>query len=529
MHKFINFLNTVKYLKFTQIYFRLHYLLRKKLHKVQGFNYPLSTISHTNPLSLHKSLRSEEIYETDKFTFLNLSHKFENKINWNLSEYGKLWTYNLTYFDFLQQKSINKDEGTRLIYDFIDQSTYIKDGLEPFPISLRGMNWIKFITAHEIEDQKINDSLYAQYKILMDNLEYHLLGNHLLENGFSLLFAAYYYQDEEFYTKAKEILTKELKEQILNDGAHFELSPMYHQLMLFRILDCVNLIQNNKWKNKALLKALCNKAEIMLGWLENMTYKKGKIPLFNDSANGIAPTSKQINDYAHTLDVKMKKLKLSDSGYRKIIKYHYEMVIDVGNIGPDYIPGHAHSDTFNFELYVNGDPVIVDTGLSTYESNTRRQVERSTKSHNTVEVDGKNQSEIWGGFKVANRAKIVDLKESSDKIQATHNGYMKNGILHSREFITQEEQIIIIDSIDAKKEHSSVAYIHFHPNINIQLNGNNLICGYITLNCSGNIELIEYDYSPEFNTRIKAQCAKILFHNILETRITIKREKNENN
>ena len=83
--------------------------------------------------------------------------------------------------------------------------------------------------------------------ILLDNLEYHLLGNHLLENGFSLLFGAYYFQDENLYKKAKEILEKELNEQILDDGAHFELSPMYHQLMLFRVLDCINLVKHNQW------------------------------------------------------------------------------------------------------------------------------------------------------------------------------------------------------------------------------------------------------------------------------------------
>ena len=67
----------------------------------------------------------------------------------------------------------------------------------------------------------------------MDNIEYHILGNHLLENGFSLFFGAYYFQDEKFYVKAKKILTDELDEQILEDGAHFELSSMYHQIMLF--------------------------------------------------------------------------------------------------------------------------------------------------------------------------------------------------------------------------------------------------------------------------------------------------------
>jgi hypothetical protein len=419
---------------------------------------------------------------------------------------------------------MSKEKGLELINDFIDQSGSIKDGLEPFPISLRGINWIKFLVQHNIKDKRINDSLFAQYQILMDNLEYHILGNHLLENGFSLLFGAYYFQDEKLYVKAKGILIDELKEQILEDGAHFELSPMYHQIMLFRVLDCINLIQNNSWKNQELLKLLTSKAEAMLGWLNVITFENGDIPLLNDSTNKIAPTTKELNNYALDLKLKSKNLTLSDSGYRKIKNTRYEMIIDIGNIGPDYIPGHAHSDTFNFELYVQNQPVIVDTGLSTYESNHRRQLERSTKSHNTVEVDGENQSEVWGGFRVARRAKIIDLKESIGSIEATHDGYQYKGVLHTRKFFAREDRIIIIDNLETNGQHACVAYFHFYPDINIYIENNELKCKYLNIKFIGSncIELIDYDFSPEFNTKIKAQCAKISFQNKLETEIRIK-------
>ena len=232
MNKYIRLFNTIKYLKFTQIYFRLFYFVRAKFRKISRFKYEFVKESSSTPLNLIDSCEYYSIYKDGEFTILNLSKKFDSKIDWNYSQYGKLWTYNLTYFEYLKER-----EDLSLIYDFIENICSIKDGLEPFPISLRGINWIKFLTKYEIKDKKIDDSLYAQYYILLDNLEYHLLGNHLLENGFSLLFGAYYFQDETLYKKAKEILEKELNEQILDDGAHFELSPMYHQLMLFRLLD----------------------------------------------------------------------------------------------------------------------------------------------------------------------------------------------------------------------------------------------------------------------------------------------------
>ena len=117
---------------------------------------------------------------------------------------------------------------------------------------LWGINWIKFCQ-NSLRNQKIDTKLFNDYNRLYYNLEYHLLGNHLLENAFSLLFASYYFNYDLYYIKSKFLLEK-LNEQILNDGAHYELSPMYHQIILFRILDSINLIKlNKKWKDDNLL------------------------------------------------------------------------------------------------------------------------------------------------------------------------------------------------------------------------------------------------------------------------------------
>jgi len=411
-------------------------------------------------------------------------------------------------------------DGLKLIYDFMEQGLNIKDGLEPFPISLRGINWIKFLSYNEIKDQKIDDSLYAQYQILIDNLEYHLLGNHLLENGFSLLFGAYYFQDENFYAKAKKILTDELDEQILQDGAHFELSPMYHQIMLFRVLDCINLLQNNNGKDQELLGLLKSNAEGMLDWLNAVTFENGNIPLLNDSANNIAPTTEQLNKYASTLQINhqssMIKHQFNESGYRKFQSENYECVADIGHIGPDYIPGHAHADTFNFELYINKKPFIVDTGISTYETNERRTEERSTATHNTVEIDGLNQSEVWGGFRVANRAYVTILHESDNSIKAVHDGYKKRlNTLHEREFIFENESIKIIDEIISDHEHKAFSRIHFHPNID-----EDMIKKHIMFDNS-EYTIKEYQYSPEFNVQINAKVLEILFTKKLEIKVIL--------
>jgi len=446
-----------------------------------------------------------------KFRFLNITKKFDT-IDWNYSENGKLWTYNLTYFEFLSQE--NSEEFRYLIDDFIDNIEVIKDGLEPFPISLRGLNWIKYLIQYEIKDNKINNSLYSQYHLLMSRVEYHLLGNHLLENAFSLLFGAYYFQDKKFYAKSKKILLKELDEQILKDGAHFELSPMYHQLMLYRVLDCINLVKNNDWMNRELLGILTNKAEQMLGWIDIISYRDGSIPLLNDSANGIAPTTQELFAYAKKLELEIKDIELSESGYRKFINDNYEMIVDVGQIGPDYIPGHAHSDTFNFELYVHGKPFIVDTGLSTYENNAQRMSERSTMAHNTVQIENKEQSEVWGGFRVANRAKVLDLKESNNNIKATHDGYKKEKIYHTRKWMCLDNMIVIEDSINKKAE--TIARFHFHPIVTKEEILEKLIFK------TNDFQISTYQYAPKFNTYVEAFLLEIKFEKNLKVEILLK-------
>jgi len=529
MKKIVLLFNTIKYLKLKQLVYRVYYLLRNKYRKLFSIKYPLKICTSCKELSLSSSITMENSYFTNNcFIFLNKKKQFSDKIDWNFSNYGKLWLYNLTYFEYLQQKDISKEEGLRLIDDFIHNSEVIKDGMMPFPISLRGLNWIKFLTYHQINNEKINNALYTQYYILLDNLEYHILGNHLLENAFSLLFGAYYFNDNTLHSKAKKILITELNEQILEDGAHFELTPMYHQLMLFRLLDCINLIQNNlQERDKNFLKFLISKASIMLGWLENITFLDGSIPLCNDSTIDIAPTSDNLYQYAKRLGIKTEKKLLKESGYRKFIASNYESIIDIGDIGPDYIPGHAHADTLSFILYVDNLPFIVDTGISTYENNSIRAFERSTAAHNTVVVDGQNQSQVWDGFRVANRAKIIQLVETDSFVKATHDGYKSRGVLHTRSFTFNDNLITVEDYISSSDEvnkHVVMAFIHFHPDVKVEVNSSYIKCNdcyTIKFTNLVNLELDTYNYPLGYNKYAKASYIKVAFTKNLKMEIKI--------
>lgn len=501
--KVILLFNTLKYLRLKQFYYRIYYFLKNNIFKT---NIKDKTPFIKQKLNWDSGIESLNSYDSGLFTFLNKNHKFNN-LNWNFSNYGKLWTYNLNYFDFLNQKDISKKEGLSLIYDYIKKRDYLIDGLEPYPTSLRIINWIKFISLYSIKDKKIDNILFNHLIILNKNIEYHLLGNHLLENAFSLLFGSYYFKDKNIYKISKKLLLEELEEQILDDGAHFELSPMYHQILLIKVLDCIQLINNNSWQNDNLLDFMKNKAILMLSWLDSITYKNNSIPHINDSAFSITPNLSDIFMYAKKLGIQWTKTKLSISGFRKWNNGYAEIFMDFSIICANYIPGHSHADTFNFEFYYKGQPIIIDMGISTYEKNSRRQLERSTKSHNTICLDNKNSSEVWGGFRVARRAKIINLKEEKNKIIATHDGYKRIGALHTRTFKKLDNKLIIEDQIQSNKSHTIESFLHFHPDCNINIKKNKInINSEITIlySCYKNLLLEDYDYPIGYNKWKKA-------------------------
>ena len=469
----------------------------------------------------------ESYKEFNTFSFINLSHSFDDNIDWNFNQFGKLWTFNLNYFDFLNQEKISKKTSLRLIHDFIKKHSLLKDGKESYPISQRGINWVKFLAQNSIKDASIENTLYHHYRILYRNLEYHLLGNHLLENAFSLLFGAYYFQDELLYFKSKELLQKELDEQILNDGAHFELSPMYHQILFSKLLDCIHLIQlNDFWKSDNLLTFLKSKASLMNSWLQNTTFQNGDIPMVNDSTYNIAPFSSELFSFAKKIGVPNMLKPLSDSGYRKIYSKKYELFIDVGNIGPDYQPGHAHSDTFSFELHVNKLPLFVDTGITTYEKNIKRQNERETASHNTVKINDWEQSEVWGGFRVGKRAKITSLIEKDFYISAKHNGYKKKGFVHERTFKWSDDQITILDTLNKATNDNARSYFHLHSSIDKPIIKNEKVILkdkgiFISFSGYSNIKVVSYELSCGFNISKPAYKIVVDFDHTLTTQIQL--------
>jgi uncharacterized heparinase superfamily protein len=248
--------------------------------------------------------------------------------------------------------------------------------------------------------------------------------------------------------------------------------------------------------------------------------------MLNDATFNIAPNSKKLFTYAKHLGINSQDIPLSDSGYRKINSNNYELLIDIGKAGPSYQPGHAHSDTFNFELIKKGIPIFVDTGISTYEKNFNRQKQRSTYSHNTVKIGSEDQTQVWGGFRVAKRAKITHLTEKTNLIEASHDGYLSDGYNHTRSFLWGEKDLILTDKINKSTSNNAKAFFHLHSSVTKPLvDGNNVILESsgisIEFERASTIEIEEYQLSEGFNKSSLAYKIVVIFDQILKTKISL--------
>lgn len=517
-------IDTVRHLKLTQIYYQIFYRL-KRVKNLNHYDYNSKLYSDFNRLSFTLKNSLAGCAKADRtFYFLNLSHNFPDQIDWNYQGYGKLWNYNLQYFNYLNQDSLNIESKNSWLLEITD---WLNDGrlkLEPYPVSIRIMNMIRYCSSRNGLNPNILSSIYRQTKYLNEHLEYHLLGNHLLENGFAMIMSGYAFDEKAWKIMAEKILFKELDEQILDDGGHFELSPMYHQIILFRTLELIDWYTKVEDQNSRFLEFIQKKAIEMLNWLKNMTFLNGDIPHFNDSAIGIALDSNLLFEYGARLGlIKNVTSELNGSGYRKFSSGIYECIVDVGAVGPSYQPGHSHADALSFVLYVNQTPVIVDTGTSTYQIGEIRSWERSTAAHNTVVIGGVNQSEVWGGFRVGKRAKVKVVDEGDSQLLAEHDGYLNNfGVLHRRSFTFATNKIEILDDIGTC---SGVLSFHFHPDCEVKLLDETTVViegvGRIALDNINNLSLIQYDYANGYNNYIKANKLVVNFKNCVKTSIHV--------
>ena len=472
-----------------------------------------------------------------KLVFLNNVQKVGWPPEFNGDRQPKLWRYNLHYFEYLW--ALEFGQAKAAVLNWIEEHPLRRGnvGWEPYPTSLRLVNWCcvffgKFKRQTEANRQFRNilwRSIFLQAQWLCRHLETHLLGNHLFENGATLLMLGCCFDGasaRRWYRRGMNVLAEEIPEQILADGGHFERSPMYHSRVLYLLLLLESI--GDRKVDELVRPSIIRMQEA----LSNMLHPDGRIALLNDSALGIYNEPRQLIDPVDdlldepasegpasepTCLPKMGPFALPETGYYGIrTKQGHYAICDAGPIGPDYIPGHAHGDVFSFELSLGGHRVIVDSGVYDYQPGEMRRYCRSTGAHNTVEVEGRDQSEFWGAFRVARRGRVRDVvwqpAENGFRLAAWHDGYRRlpGAARHRREFIWHDAQRLEVnDRITADREVAAVARLHLHPSCRVAEVSQNSVqitypAGRFVVRFCGEGVLTREEslYCPEFGKKI---------------------------
>lgn len=407
-------------------------------------------------------------------------------IDWASAAEPKLWRYNLHYFDYLHWPVYATVLKQQLIDSWIaGNPATAGDGWEPYPLSLRVVNWIKAWLQGGLASQPVPghwlDSLATQLAWLERRVEYHLLANHLLKNGKALFFGGLFLAGpdaDRWRRLGLAILLREADEQVLADGGHFERSPMYHGIVLEDLLDVLNLLQLAPGLVDAADQArLTAAATCAQRFMAGITAGDGRIPLFNDAAFGIAPEAAVLLDYGQrVLGIAVpidERICFPDTGYYGYRRGGDSLIVDCGPVGPDYQPGHTHCDTLSYELCVAGQRVVVDTGTHSYGIDALRDQARRTSSHNTVQLDGVEQSEIWGAFRVGRRARPLRATLSAWQdgrllFSGSHDGYrhLPGQPLHERRIVMAAAGCWEIHDLitgNPAGKHQALSCIHLDP------------------------------------------------------------------
>ena len=364
-----------------------------------------------------------------RVTFLYETEQFNWKGVWDVAERTQLWNFNLHYFEFLMAyvkayQETHERKYLKAIETCIDgwiENNPVSrggNGWAAYTISLRIVYWFSclFCLSDELDStfkERMIASLYEQYIYLANHLERDLLANHYFENLKALILCSIAFSDKKMLEKALQEFRRQCKEQILPDGMHFELSPMYHKIILEALLRvAVALRSANKADNRI---ESCIQSMLDVAY----TFEEGleRIPLFNDGGNNVA---KSLDSLLNTANKRFGltpeyKNQLHDSGYYLYKWNDWKLIVDAGATGPKYNAGHAHCDAMSFELFYQGKPVVANCGTYAYQCKERAFF-RSTAAHNTVMIEGVEQSQCWSNFRVGTESEIVKIHAAKDQI-----------------------------------------------------------------------------------------------------------------
>ena len=453
--------------------------------KSQNFNKngDIRYIATLSRLQFLPYLVSESILYKDKKQLDNVYHLLLNWYNDNPYLKSINWKSGIE----ISIRSLNLDLSRALLDRFPEKNQSIKD--------------LKKL---------IDEIQYLNYRFLKNHLSYYSsANNHLLYEliGLFYLTSSYDFQNSKYWTKrASDELRLELIKQTYEDGFTKEQATHYHAEVvnifcmyfsraqaisldftksvidrfqkMFEVLQLFIKDDNNLWNIGD-----SDDGEIIYPYFDmnynlyDSIYKSyGAFFLseFENDLRTIFYQPKKILRFCTNFNSKAKSYSnITKSGYYIFKDKKTHIVFDIGKIGYGALAAHGHADILQILLRNNDEDILVDPG--TYQYNSKHEKWRNyfkgTLSHNTISVNGLDQSKSGGRMMWINKP-VIDLNsyiENMDttEVKATHNGFSQQrlNVLHTRKikFHKNSKKLIIEDFLSApkNKKYSIVFSLNF--------------------------------------------------------------------
>ncbi|HVS08837.1 MAG TPA: alginate lyase family protein [Planctomycetota bacterium] len=349
----------------------------------------------------------------------------------------RLSLLHLHYMEWLE--ALDDDACRRAILDWIEGNPpygrgYWLDAWNAYALSIRCVVWMQQLAARDAlraspAVETILRSLSSQLAFLERNLELDIGGNHLIKDSKALAWGGRFFtgpEAERWSARGAELLARELGEQVLADGMHFERSPAYHDQVLADLLECRTVLPPG-----ALRERLDEKLDSMARVSAELAHPDGFTSLFNDGGLHMARTPRDVLALYGRLRSRDPEPRphvlLPEAGYFGLRGEDSFLLADCGAIAPDHLPAHGHADMLSFEWSTGGRRVIVDPGVATYDPGGDRARSRSAHSHNTLTVGDAEPCELYASFRAGRRARTrlerCEAFGPALAIEGSHDGF----------------------------------------------------------------------------------------------------------
>lgn len=501
---------------------------------------------------------------------LNYNHDIDVKYALRLNYHQEFITLGLAFYLTNDEKYALK--YVDLILNWIKRNppNFGINWIDPLEISHRIIFWIfalsLFKNSKSLTKKDFNliaTSLFQQvFFVRISSNKYSY--NHVIGEYFSVYLFSKIFKNirlfNKWYRHSKKILIKQIARQIQRDGVHIEQSTHYHRMVL-EVFSLLLIIEP-----KMIPANHIRSIEKMFEFIKYIIMPNGDILNIGDSDDAhFIPTIffKSYNSFNQELlhlgatlftrnDFKLKYLDIDSvlvlillgidkyeeykslkfshsknsfkyfekSGYL-VIKSDWSskanlLFFDMAQFSPKP-SSHDHSDITNIIFLFRGVPIIIDSGTYMYNINQKKRNKyRSSKAHNVVSINYRNQAYIegiWEWSKIPSIKREFKCKNNEIEGVVVHNGY-KNFIIKRRlKASLFLDKFQIIDNIipncnyyEKKIEISS--FFHFPKEISLKLFTNkicinsNLFLEFKNKGCEIKVNKDIYSFSPFYGEKI---------------------------